>query len=57
MKGMFEVHKKDHKVIYLKASTKSEMIKWVEILKGEHDDGARIRYTRQYIFYYIKIFD
>lgn len=44
MRGMFEIHKKDRKVTYLKAPSRSEMIKWIQILKGEPEE--QIDYTR-----------
>eukprot|EP00026_Physarum_polycephalum_P001270 Phypoly_transcript_01271.p1 GENE.Phypoly_transcript_01271~~Phypoly_transcript_01271.p1 ORF type:complete len:1152 (+),score=159.17 Phypoly_transcript_01271:41-3496(+) len=43
MKGLFEIHKKDGKVIQLKAPTKGDMVKWVETLRAESEEHRRLR--------------
>jgi hypothetical protein len=47
MKGLFEIHKQDKKVIYLKAPTNGEMVKWLEALRAESEEHRRSKYERK----------
>ena len=55
MKGLFEIHKKDKKVIYLKAPSKGDMVKWLETLRAESDEHRRAMYALVPLYFFLKI--